>query len=387
MGGRSSYIYQKEGLNKYLLHQSIFNFLKSIVHISEANNKPDSGMGRISFYWSEEFKKRGYKYIHIGPDEIGKINNRSFFGFKALRYFIKLNIIPSALIVHEPLSGYFTHLGIPTFLESHGIESRYEHLIKKYSIANQFMITFKSKIFSFLRLLSCAIGLKYSSKLLLSNSEDASFVKYEYKRNSQDIFIFNNGVMPIPASFQAEKRDRFTVMFNGSFIPRKGISTLIEAAKLIAEKGIEIDYLLVGTGLDSDTVHAFWPEHLHKKLLVVSSFEDMDEIKYLSMASVFVLPSFFEGQPLSLLQAMSFGVCSITTNCCGQKDIITHEKNGFLFEPGDHVELSRIISQLVNDDSLRESVGKKGKEILSTRTWDQVAGSLVNYVEENLAQH
>lgn len=361
--------------------------MKSIVHISEANNKPNSGMGRISFYWSEEFKKRGFEYVHIGPDEIGEIKNRSFFAFKALLHFRKLKIQPTALIVHEPLSGYFTHLGIPTFLESHGIEKRYGIIKKKYKIPNQFSISLKSRLFSFLRLSSCSIGLKYSSKLLLSNTEDASFVKFEYNRKDQEIFIFNNGVMPIPASFQSEKRDNFKVLFNGSFIPRKGISTLVDAAKEIARKGVEIDYLLVGTGLDADAVHAFWPEHLHKNLLVVSSFDAMDEIKYLSMASAFVLPSFFEGQPLSLLQAMSYGICCITTNCCGQKDIINHKENGFLFEPGDHLELSRIILQLVNDDSLRDSVGKNGKELVSTRTWENVAKLLVDYVEENSAQH
>ena len=176
-------------------------------------------------------------------------------------------------------------------------------------------------------------------------------------------------------------------MFNGSFIPRKGISTLIEAAKLIDEQGADVDYLLVGTGLDKDAVHAFWPESLRKNVLVVSGFDAMEEMKYLSMASVFVLPSYFEGQPLSLLQAMSFGICSITTNCCGQKDIITHQKNGLLFEPGDHVALSALILRVAQDDGLRTAIGEKGKELVSTRTWENVSQLLVDYVEENSAQH
>lgn len=361
--------------------------MRSIVHISEANNIPDSGMGRISFYWSEEFKKRGYSYVHIGPDEIGNIRNRSLFAFKASMHFKKLKIQPTALIVHEPLSSYFTHLGIPLFLESHGIESRYEEVIKKYKIANQYKETFKSRIFSFLRLTSCAIGLKYSSKLLLSNAEDAAYVKHKHNRNDQDIFVFNNGVMPMPVSFLSEKREKFTVLFNGSFIPRKGIFTLIDAAKLIVEKGGDVNYLLIGTGLEEHIVRDHWPENLQKNVQVVNKFDALDEMKYLSMASVFVLPSYFEGQPLSLLQAMSVGICSITTNCCGQKDLITHQKDGLLFEPGDYVALSKLILQVAQDDELRTEIGKKGKELVSSRTWENAAQSLVDYVEENSAQH
>jgi glycosyltransferase involved in cell wall biosynthesis len=344
-------------------------------------------MGRISFYWSEEFKKRGYSYVHIGPDEIGNIRNRSLFAFKALMHFKQLKIQPTALIVHEPLSGYFTHLGITTFLESHGLERRHQDIKKKFNIPDQYKGGIKSRLFSFFRLASCSIGLRYSTKLLLSNSEDVAYVNKVFNRKEKDVFLFKNGVMSMPISSDEQKDKKFTVLFNASFIPRKGIFTLIEAATLIVEKGIDVNYLLIGTGLEEHIVREHWPENLQKNVQVVNRFDALDEMKYLSKASVFVLPSYFEGQPLSLLQAMSVGICSITTNCCGQKDIITHQKDGLLFEPGDHVALSKLILQVAQDDELRTEIGKKGKELVSSRTWENAAQSLVDYVEENSAQH
>jgi glycosyltransferase involved in cell wall biosynthesis len=48
-----------------------------------------------------------------------------------------------------------------------------------------------------------------------------------------------------------------------------------------------------------------------------------------------VLPSFYEGQPLSMIEAATQGLAIVTTNVCGMKDFLTHEVDGLLLPVGD----------------------------------------------------
>jgi hypothetical protein len=97
---------------------------KIIIHVSEIDIDTNGGMGRVEYYWKKSFENKGFQFIHIGPNEVGTFAHKWLFPYKAYDYFKKLNITPSAFIVHEPVSGQFINKGIPCFLESHGIERR-----------------------------------------------------------------------------------------------------------------------------------------------------------------------------------------------------------------------------------------------------------------------
>ena len=94
-----------------------------------------------------------------------------------------------------------------------------------------------------------------------------------------------------------------------------------------------------------------------------------------------MLPSFFEGQPLSLLQAMETGRCCITTDCCGQRDLIRHTQNGLLHQPGDAVQLASLIEECAKSEGLRKSLGHRAKLTVQGRSWEQVGSEVVDFVE------
>ena len=218
----------------------------------------------------------------------------------------------------------------------------------------------------------CDKGLKHANKLLLINSDDKAFVKATYNRTDGDILVFKNGVNKVSNVPVSNSNVNFTVLFNGSWLERKGVQVLVKAATLLFEQGFKINYLLIGTGKDADTVKADWPAQLLPYVTVVSKFDPKDELAYIAQASLFVLPSYFEGQPLSLLQAMAVGKCVVSTNCCGQKDIISHGETGFLFEPGNHQELAATISNCYNNPDMVFEVGQRAKQYAEKLSWDSV---------------
>jgi len=360
-----------------------------IVHISEVNISQESGMGRVEYYWKKGFEDAGFQFIHIGPNEIGNLKLPALFAFKAYRYYRKLNISATAFIIHEPLAGFFKNEDTPCFLESHGVERRYwEDRLNGKIPSKNLNISLKSRLFfPTWRLLGCDRGLKKATKLLLINTDDKQYVKQRYNRIDDDIFVFKNGVSPSATSdVITTLPPTFTILFNGNWIERKGTQTLIESAIILFDKGFKINYLLIGTGSDKTTVLKDWPLQLHSHITVINRFPAEQETELIRQASIFVLPSYAEGQPLSLLQAMANGKCCITTNCCGQKDTIQDQQTGFLFEVGDSVKLASIISNCYNDAILTNSVGDNARMYIKNYTWDKVAAQVVKFITQNIPE-
>lgn len=160
---------------------------------------------------------------------------------------------------------------------------------------------------------------------------------------------------------------------------------MIEAADILYKKyKVDFHYLLIGTGKSVSEVQENWPEYLKKNIKVIPKFEASDEMKFLNEASLFVLPSFFEGQPLSLLQAMSVGKCCITTNSCGQKDIITDDYNGILISVGNSFELSESIFKCFNDSETLNRIGNNAKEDMKLRNWEIVSNEVSDFIIKNI---
>ncbi|TAH24857.1 MAG: glycosyltransferase [Cytophagales bacterium] len=353
-----------------------------IIHVSEVLITQNGGMGRVEWNWKHEFETRGFQFIHIGPKEIGKIKHPSLFPYKAYQYFKKLNIKPLFAIVHEPAGGVFVNKSFPVFIESHGIEQRYWELLINDRLFQE-KTSWKTKLlFPLWRLRNCNKGLKQAQCLLLINNEDKVYAMNRFKISEKNIFIFRNGVNISNTVKSINTIPK--IIFNASWINRKGVKVLVEAAVLLKQKGLNLEYLLMGTGKSADEVLKDWPLELHSSIEVISSFDSKEEQNLLSRADIFVLPSYYEGQPLSLLQAMAVGLCCITTNCCGQKDIINHGENGFLFERGNVAQFVELIEKCLSNKTLIEIIGNNAKQSMQERTWEKINKELVDEILNRL---
>ena len=342
-------------------------------------------MGRIEHFWREAFTNSGIDFIHIGLNETKKLIHKALFPHKAYRYYKSLNCRPVAFIAHEPASGVFVNKDIPCFVESHGIERRsWEDDMRTNDDTKKNRLPLKTRLlYPIWRLSNCDKGLKYATKILVSNLEDKEYVQEKYQRSYEDVYVFKNGVIAQRTTGNSYNGE-FTILFNGSWIERKGIYILIEAAEILFRRKMPVNYTLIGTGYDAATVLANWPPHLRNFVKVVSHFQKKEEQYFLSSASVVVLPSYYEGQPLSLLQAMASGKCCITTNCCGQKDLINNGANGMLFERGDSETLASLLEKCYHNPALTASLGEAAEKSMSNRNWNTVSAEIANFVLSNL---
>lgn len=357
-----------------------------VVYVAQVEITEASGMGRVAWHWRREFERRGYEFLHIGGEQAGRLAHPGLFPYAAYRAYRRIGRRAALVLVHEPASGVFARRHLPAVVFSHGVERRGWNLALQGRDGNEGGIRRRTKLlFPVWRLRQCDKGLRKASRLLLINGEDAAFAREYYRREGARVRVFRNGVYASTLSERAQPREQ-TILFVGSWLERKGIRTLVEAARILDERGARPRWLLAGTNAAREEVLRRWPERLRSSVEVVSRFDRETEENLFARASVFVLPSFFEGQPLSLLQAMETGRCCITTDCCGQRDLIQDGRNGLLHEPGDARRLASLITRCLEEEELRLTLGANAKLSVAGRSWEVVSSEIADFAEEALRE-
>ncbi|MGE3467216.1 MAG: glycosyltransferase family 4 protein [Pyrinomonadaceae bacterium] len=176
--------------------------------------------------------------------------------------------------------------------------------------------------------------------------------------------------------------EKFTVLCVGQFIDRKGRWTYLDAASILARSPADIQFVWLTSSPVSDDdrvqVESYGLErsfHLLSAGSVGSTRRDI--LCFYRIADVFALPSFVEGLPIALLEAMAIGIPSISTNVYGIPEAVRHSETGLLIEPGDADHLAKAILCLRNDPELKAKLGQAGKafvlEHFDERTASQIA--------------
>ena len=161
--------------------------------------------------------------------------------------------------------------------------------------------------------------------------------------------------------------DKFIVLAVGQFVDRKGRWTFLEAAKQVLAKTDDVVFVWIMPRLpneaDRSKVERFG---LGDAFRMVSTEEvgreRQDVFKFYRAADVYALPSLVEGLPISLLQAMAFGLASVSTNVYGIPEAIIDERTGLLIEPDDPPALVDAIIRLKSDEHLRQRLSDAGRK-------------------------
>lgn len=187
--------------------------------------------------------------------------------------------------------------------------------------------------------------------------------------------------------------DEKRILFVGTCYGRKGIEYLLKAASKLKEYKFHID--IVGNLNDDEKyVESLYEivceRQLSEKVTFYGRLQDGELREIYKKASIYVLPSLWEGFGIVLLEAMSFGLPIIATNIGAIPELITDNVNGLLVPPKDEDSLARSIELLLNSDSLREKLGRNGLNYLSVHKefndWDLVSKRAGEAIEKMVAK-
>ena len=186
--------------------------------------------------------------------------------------------------------------------------------------------------------------------------------------------------------YQASISAKFTILFVGFFIESKGIKDLLKVARMIKDKNIiDLKIQIAGKGELENYIKQFIEENKLQDLVVLVGWISGKKKEELFRSSdVFVLPSYKEGMPISILEAMSYGLPVISTNIAGIPDVITDGENGYMIIPGDTTELYNKIIYLKENKQLLDQVRINNLKVIKDYSDEHVFNMLVNKYNEYL---
>jgi colanic acid/amylovoran biosynthesis glycosyltransferase len=154
-----------------------------------------------------------------------------------------------------------------------------------------------------------------------------------------------------------------TVLFVGRQVPEKGQGVLLEAMRLLAERGVRARATLAGEGAARADLERLAEQLGVDSLVSFPGAVGQDDIHDLyARAAIFCLPSFAEGVPGTLMEAMSMEVPVVSTRIAGIPELIEDGRTGLLVSPGRADELADALERLLTDAELCRELGRAGRE-------------------------
>jgi glycosyltransferase involved in cell wall biosynthesis len=169
------------------------------------------------------------------------------------------------------------------------------------------------------------------------------------------------------------------ILFIGRLVPEKRIDWLIEAFQSVAQKSIRAKSMKLviagGSSATADYVKQLQEMSAADENIIYTGYVTGNEkAELMSNAFLFSLPSHVEGFPIALLEAKSYGLCSLVSDIPPHREAISPEIDGILFKADELSELSQNLFKLIENPAKAETMGRNAKKNMEALpSWEYVA--------------
>jgi glycosyltransferase involved in cell wall biosynthesis len=195
-----------------------------------------------------------------------------------------------------------------------------------------------------------------------------------------------NNIIPYPQRQIITQNDNVIRLLHlGILGERKGIFDLLKVITTNIEYYLGKIKLIIGGNGEVEKVKQYIVEnHLETIVEYVGWVAGKTKIKLLNECDVYILPSYNEGLPISILEAMSYGKTIIATNVGGIPTIVKNDLNGYLISPGDVGALTQSINKLIENKDLIKQFGVYSEKLIIDFLPDKVNSQLTDMYEDIL---
>jgi glycosyltransferase involved in cell wall biosynthesis len=177
-----------------------------------------------------------------------------------------------------------------------------------------------------------------------------------------------NGIDLTRFKYVTGGRDPSTILSVGRLVEKKGFSDLIEACRLLRDRGISMRCHIVGDGpLGEQLAQKIVQADLQNEVLLLGSQPQEKLLSLMGKATICVLPCIVtqtgdrDGLPTVLLEALASGLPSISTTVSGVPEIIESGKSGLLVDPASPAQLADAMATLLASPTMREKLAYQGR--------------------------
>lgn len=225
-----------------------------------------------------------------------------------------------------------------------------------------------------------------NARKIVANSDGLwVLAKKTAKRFDKEVEVIPNGVNIEEFAPSAQRNvSAFRVLFVGRLVRQKGVSFLLNAvAKALTEHPSWRGVLfcdIVGDGPLRGDLEKLSDDLGIRDVVRFYGWASREELPALyQQANIFVLPSFDEGMPNVILEAIASGLPVIATDIKGNEELVEGGKNGFLYR--EQEDLARLLVQMISDPARAATMGECSREKSKEYSWSSVARSYVNLLD------
>ena len=204
--------------------------------------------------------------------------------------------------------------------------------------------------------------------------------------NENIIKVLNNTITPPVHRLVERDKNVFNLLYLGVIGQRKGIYDILKALKEHREQFDGKVHLRIGGNQEEDILKACIHENDLESMVTFKGFVSGDKkIECLNWADAYILPSFNEGLPIGILEAMSYGHPIISSPVGGIPEVVKDGENGCMVEPGNLEEIAAAILKFVQNKDLIDQYGKESLKLVQPYLPETVFESLAKMYNQLIA--
>ncbi len=200
---------------------------------------------------------------------------------------------------------------------------------------------------------------KFSNISIVTTMEQKKYLQKKYAITSMN--IIPNGINTKIFSYAKNTTsidDTLRLFFVGRLHPEKNIINLVKALKGL--KNIKL--IIVGTGLLKQNILKLRKKY-NLTIKIIDKIPNSQLPKFYNNADIYIQPSIYEGNPKTILEAMSCGLPVIATDVKGINNVITHKENGYLCDTSSK-SIRNAIIKLREDSTLQEKIRQNARKYI-----------------------
>lgn len=295
--------------------------------------------------------------------------------------------------IHEPLAAVYLLVARilrlpPCTVLSYGLEERSWTAFRSRQRRKGKTISLKSRVLVPLTLLSQArFAVRHADAVAVPSTEDRRHLRTAARVASERIVFAPTGVAPEFFAIEREERraGASRLLFVGSWIDRKGTPELVEMWRGLREENAPATLTLAGVAVPAERVFSELQPPEREGIRVLKELRRDELPRLLGRHDIFVLPSWFEGLPLSLLEAAAAGLPCVACNVCGNLDVFRpadpEADGGILIPPHDAEALLAAVLRLIRDQHFAVALGRRARDRVREFTWRNTAEQLLSAYE------
>lgn len=179
-------------------------------------------------------------------------------------------------------------------------------------------------------------------------------------------------------------KESFNILFVSRLERNKGIYETIDSFRKFREKYPDATLSICGEGKEKDDILTFIRDDLNKSIFYYGFVKEKDKAAVFRRAHLFLLPSYREGMPNVVLEAMAFGLPVLTTPVGGIADFFEEGKMGFLLKQTDPEKIAELIETTLKDSDLCKNIAAYNYEYAKKRFYAPVVAERIKSYYNNL---